>query len=466
MSTIFNSLALAQQALQTQQFGLEIAQRNIANVNTPGYSRQRVTLMPGDPNGTDGALGLAGVNSGTIESFRNRFLNYRVSQETGAQGYYDSVATALRQVEALVTSGASQGLDQKVAEFFNSFSTLANAPEDVTLRAQVLSSASDLGVAFKRLYDQLQSVRGYQEYFIADTTTEINSMTSAIAGLNARVAQALSLRSGDASELEDQRQVLLERLSGLMDVSYFETESGRVTVQTRQGGGTLVLGDDSYALEATRSSADGLLQIELGGTNITSTISSGNLGGLLKVRASLGGYMSSLDEMAAGLVARVNSQHRAGVDLDGVAGGDFFTPLVQPAPGSNAGAARSIDLAISDPKDIAAGMMGSGPGSNANARLLAAIRNEGLFASGTVTATEFYTNLVFNIGQDMRAAEDGVTLQASLLDQLKNQRDAYAGVNLDEEAISIVRYQKAFEATARYISVLDGLTEDLIRILG
>ncbi len=464
MSTIFNSLALAQQALQAQQFGLEIAQRNIANVNTPGYSRQRLNLMPGDPYGADAALGLAGVNSGTIESFRNRFLNYRISQETEAQGCYDSVATALRQVETLFNSGSGQGLDRKLEDFFNSFSTLANAPEDVTLREQVLSSAADLGVEFNRVYDQVQSVRGYQEYFISDTTTQINALTAAVAGLNSRVAQAIALKAPEASELEDQRQVLLEKLSGLMNVSYFETEGGRVTVLTKQGG-TLVLGDDSYALETARSGSDGMLQIELGGADITSTINGGNLGGLLSARATLSGYLSTLDDMAAGLIQRVNAQHSAGVDLNGAAGGNFFNPFVQSVPGSNAGAAQSVSLAFSDPDRVAAGVAGSGSGSNANARLLADIGDEGLFSSGTATATQFYANLVFKIGQDTRAAEDGITLQKAMLDQLKNQRDAYSGVNLDEEAISIVRYQKAFQATARYISVLDGLTEDLIQIL-
>ncbi len=465
MSTIFNSLALAQQALQVQQYGLEIAQKNIANVNTPGYSRQRVNLMPGDSTNADPNMEATGVQSGTIESFRNRFLDYRVSQETEKQGYFDSIAAALRQVEAIVNAGGTQGLDASLSQFFNSFSTLANAPEDVTLREQVLSRASDLAARFSRLYEQIQSVRSYQEYFVADTTNEINSLTTQIAAVNARAAQAIALKSPEAPELQDQRQVLLEKLAGLVDISYFETESGRVTVVTKQGG-TLVLGDESYALQATRSGTDGLLQVELGGANITSQIEGGKLGGLLEVRGEIGGYLTTLDDLAAGVIARVNEQHRAGVDYDGTAGGDFFTPFVQPAPGSNAGAARSMTVALTDPRSIAAAAPGSGSGSNANARLLAAIGDEGLFAGGSATATQHYANMVFDLGQSVRKAEDGVSLQGALLVQLNNQRDSYSGVNLDEEAVSIVKYQKAFEATARYISLLDGLTEDIIKMMG
>jgi flagellar hook-associated protein 1 len=465
MSTIFSSLTRAQQSLQVQQYGLEIAQKNIANVNTPGYSRQRLNVMPGDSIDTGISAAASWVQGGSIESFRNRFLEYRIGQETEKQGYFDAKATALGQIESLVSADSRNGLDASISDFFDSFSSLANAPEDVTLREQVLASGTNLASRFNQIYEQIQSVQRYQEYYISDTTSEINALTSAIAGLNGRAAQAIALNAPEASELQDQRQVLLEKLSGFIDVSYFETESGEISVVTRQGG-PLVLAQDSFALKTARSGMNGQLQIELQGANITSSIQGGKLGGLLAVRDEIGGYLNQLDDLAAGLISRVNTQHRAGVDYNGEAGGDFFTPFVQPSPGSNAGAARGMTLAISDANDIAAATSGSGVGSNGNAVLIAGIADEDLFGGGTATATEHYANMVFDIGKSVRAAESGSDLEKALLVQLNNQRDASSGVSLDEEAVSIVKYQKAFEATARYISLLNQLTDDLIKMLG
>ena len=156
---------------------------------------------------------------------------------------------------------------------------------------------------------------------------------------------------------------------------------------------------------------------------------------------------------------------RQGSDLSGVAGGDLFTPFVQAVPGSNAGAARTMSVAIVDPAKIAAAGPTSGPGSNANALLLAGLRDQPLQLPGNMTAYEFYANLIFTLGTDLKSAQDNEGTQSMVLQQLQNQRDAFSGVNLDDEAVNIIRYQKAYEASARFIKVVDTLTEQLIQIL-
>jgi flagellar hook-associated protein 1 FlgK len=466
MSTLFSALGLAQQSLQAQQLGLEITQKNIANINTPGYSRQRLNLTPADPVGSGIASASTGVSAASIESFRNRFLDHRVTQELQEQGFNDSMATALRQVEALLNETGGHGLETVISNFFNSFSLLANAPEDITLRQQVLARASELGREIGRLYDQIQSVQTYQDYFVADTVKEINSITTNFAGLNARIIAAENLGSNETPELIDQRQQLLERLSGLMDISYYETETGAISLITKDGA-VLVLEDRSHTLEAIRSVSGGLLQVELDGVNITSKINGGKLGGILTVRdKTIPAYLTALDELAATMIERVNDQHELGDDFTGVQGGDFFVPFVQSIPGSNLGAARSVSVAISDPRAIAAAVVGGGPGSNANARLLAGIQDEKLLSAGTATVNQYYAEMIIGVGNDIRAVEDTLSTQNKLLVQLENQRDSFSGVNLDEEAINIVRYQKAFEASARVVRLLDGLSEEIINLLG
>ena len=162
----------------------------------------------------------------------------------------------------------------------------------------------------------------------------------------------------------------------------------------------------------------------------------------------------------------MNQQHEQGSDLNGQDGGDLFTPFTPADPDSNAGAARAMSVAITDPTQIAAAGPGGGAGDNTNAALLAGIGNEKLFSNSNATANQFYANLVYTIGADEKTASDNVSTQQSILSQLNNQRDAFSGVNLDDEAVNIIKYQKAYQASAQYATVLNTLSGDILNILG
>jgi flagellar hook-associated protein 1 FlgK len=170
--------------------------------------------------------------------------------------------------------------------------------------------------------------------------------------------------------------------------------------------------------------------------------------------------------MAANLIARVNEQHALGSDLDGLAGGDFFVPFTQPIPGSNEGAAWQIQVAITDPRQIAAADAAAGPGNNENAQRLAAIEDEKLFTSSTETIMQFYSGFIYRIGSESQTAEDQAATHLGMVQQLKNQRDAVIGVNLDEEAINIIKFQKSYQASARYANTAIALSDEIIRLLG
>jgi flagellar hook-associated protein 1 FlgK len=170
--------------------------------------------------------------------------------------------------------------------------------------------------------------------------------------------------------------------------------------------------------------------------------------------------------MAAAVIERVNQQHSLGNDLDGLAGGDFFVPFIQPAPGSNEGAARHIQVALSDPRGIAAASAGSGPGNNENAKIISAIEDEKLFSAATETIHQFFSGFIFKVGSEARTAEDNLIAHSGVLGQLMNQRDSEIAVNLDEEAVNIIKFQKAYEASARYANTAIALSDELIRLLG
>ena len=460
MTSILSGLDTVQQALAAQQFAMSITQRNVANANDPSYTRQQAVFTP---VGTETDNGVSGVH---IQAGRNRFLDQSICKDLQSLGEHSVAYDALQQIDSILGGNDGASLQQALSNFFNSFSSLSSAPEDMVLRQKVLSMANSLTGEFQRIYNAIQQVQISEDRTVTYTVNDINAITQKIADLNTKIPVAQQSHSESEYTLRDNRQQLLEQLSGLMDIAYYETESGAVTVTNRDGA-ALVIDDKSHPLELTRLSGEIYQSVLLDGSDITSSLQSGQLGSLINVRDNvIAGYLSTLDDMAATVIDRVNEQHAGGDDLDGNAGLDFFTPFTEIIAGSNFGAAMNMSVALTDPRMIAAAGTGSGEGDNANAKALAGIADEELFSSSSETIFEHYANLIYRVGSDEKTAEEAKTTQNDLLQQLKNQRDTSFGVNMDEEAVNLIKYQKAYQASSRYANVLNTLSDEVLQILG
>ncbi len=453
MTSILSGLESVKQALASQQFALSITQRNVANASNESYTREDAVFA--DVTASGGA-------AVSIQAYRDRFLDFSIGQEMQSLGKQQAQSSALSQIDSIFNENSGQGLQEAFSGFFNSFSSLSATPEDLTLRQQVLSKATALTSELHRLCAGMQRVQYSVNSSVPSTVDEINSITSKIAALNKQIPGETG--SGNEFALRDERQKLLENLSSLIDTSYYETESGSITVTTGQGG-LLVAGKDSYSLESSPLSGSGFQGVQLGGADITSTLRSGKLSGLIGARDQITGYLTSLDDLAATIAARVNQQHAAGSDLDGISGTDLFS-YTTVSTGSNSGAARSISIAISDPRKVAAAGPSGGPGNNENANLLFAVKDEKLFTTSTETASQFYAHLIYRVGSDEQSAAEEITTQKSILAQLKNQRDGVSGVDMNEEAVNLIKYQKAYQAGARFATVLDTLSSDILNLIG
>ncbi len=453
MTSILSGLETAKQALSAQQFALSITQRNVANAGNEAYTRQDAVFT--DVTGSGGSP----VN---IQALRDRYIDFSIQRELQSLGKQETMSSALQQIDAIFNENNNQGLQKALSDFFNSFSALSTNPEDSTLRRQVLSKATALTTEFNRLYAGLRQVQTSADSSVASATDEINTIAAQIAALNKQMPAA----SGSAEEfsLRDQRQKLLENLSGFIDISYYESEMGSLTVSTGQGG-LLVIGKDSFELTTAPLAGSEFLGVQLSGSDITSTLQSGKLSGWIEARETIAGYLSVLDDMAATLATRVNDQHTAGVDPEGDPGEDIFS-FTTAGVGLTAGAARTISVALSEPRKIAAAKPAGGTGNNENAKLLNGIKDEKLFSSLTETTSQFYAGLIYRIGSDEQDADNGLNTQISVLKQLKNQRDSSSGVNMDEEAINLIKYQRAYQASAEYATVLNSLSDEILNILG
>ncbi len=452
MPGLTTALSIATQALMVQQEALQVATNNIANANTPGYSREVLDLTENPPVSQGSLWFGTGVSAGKVESIRDQMLELRIYDETQQQGNAQAQSTALQQVEGLV-SDPTQGIGADLTAFFNSINQLSTDPTSIPLRQSMLTAANNLANDFHSTVAQVDTIQHNLDLNVTQSVNQINQLTTQIAALNGQIAPLQQLGQ-DAGTLEDQRNELIRQLSQLTSVQVIQSDQGE-TLAT--GNGTpLVVGTQSFAL-TTAPDASGMQHIFAQGTDITTTLNGGQLGGLLTVRdQSIPSLLSDLDGLAGGLASNFNTAHKAGFDLAGNTGQDFFAPA---APG--AGAAAAFQVLITDPSAIAASSDGS-PGSNGNLANLLAVRDQKL-PSGT-SPIDDYSNLVFNAGNWSAQAQAQATATQTSLQQLNTQRDSVSGVSIDEETTNLIRYQNAYQAAARVISTIDTLTQDLFNI--
>ena len=461
MSDLFGSLSIAVRSLLAQEGAINTTANNISNVNTPGYSRQIPILTEAPPLDT-GQISIGnGVNFEGVQSVRDNILELRIDQETQQQNQLQSYVNSMNQVQSLFNDTEGGGLGDVINQFFSSFQQLADNPTDVPTRQAVISAAQNLASAFQQTGQQLSAIQQGLDQEVSQTVDEINSDTTQLAGLNQQIA-SLQGNSEQAGMLEDQRYSVLNSLSKLVDVAVTDAGDGSLTITTTNGV-PLVAGAQSFALSTAADPSTGFQHIFSQGTDVTSNFTGGQLAGLLEARdQAIPSALSNLDNLAAGIINAVNTQNEQGYDLNGDKGGNFFQPVVQPSPGSNAGAAENMAVAITDPSKIAASSDGT-QGDNANALAMANIQDQAVVNGET--ATDFYSNLVSTVGSDVSSATDEQEAVGLVLTQLQNQRSDISGVSLDEEAANLIRYQRAYEAAARVVSTIDQLTETVIQTI-
>jgi len=453
MSSLNASLAAALSGLTAAQGALQATSNNVANVNTPGYSRQVPVLATSDPIVVDPLTLGTGVTLRSIESIRDPILESRIQQETQTQGQLSAQASALSQLQVNFSS-TSADIGTALSNFFDSVNQLATSPADLSLRQGVLTAAQNLASAFNRTSNNLTSQRTNLDSSVTQAVGQINQLSGQIAQLNGEIANLQNVGE-NAGTFIDQRTQLIDQLSSLVDISVIPSNNS-VTLTTASGV-ALVAGQSSYQL-STHLDASGVQHIFAQGSDITAKIVSGQLGGLLQARdQQIPGIQSQLDALASAVATAVNGVQTAGYDLNGDAGTNLFTP----PPASGAGAASALTVAISDPSLIAASSDGT-VGNNANAEALYALRNQAVVQGQS--PTDFYSGIVFNVGNTASDTNANQSASALVLQQLNSQRASISGVSLDEEAANTMQYQQAYAASAQVISAINTMMQDVINM--
>ena len=459
MGSLSASLSIAVGSMLAEQGAIETTSNNIANVNTPGYSRQRANLAEISPLEIGSITFGTGVQLQNVTSLRDSILDLRVNQETQQQGKLNAFLAGGQQIQVLFNETSGTGLQAPLTAFFSSLQQLSVNPSDLNARQGVLTASQNLAHAFNQASNNLSTQQYNTDLAVKQSVSQINSLSHQIAQVNLEVASALGSGS-NAGPFIDERQQLISQLSNYVDVSIVDAGDGTVTLTTSNGT-PLVVAGQSYALSAQANPVTGFQDVYSNGKNITSQITSGQLAGQIQIRdQEIPSIQNSLDTLAYNLSSAVNTQQQAGFDLNGVAGGPLFTPLAQ-----QTGAAAALSVAISDPNKIAAsGAAGPGnTGDNQNANALLALQNQ-QFINGQ-TPLGFYSGLVFQIGNDVSAAQTQQQSGSLVLQQIQNLQGAVSGVDVNEEAANLMRFQNAYQASAQVTSVINSLLQTTINMI-
>lgn len=460
--TVFES---ALSAMTANAAAMSVASNNIANVNTPGFARQRVVLASRVPQ-SEGTFELGrGVDVEAVERVVNDFSELRLTNATSSKGQYDALASGLQQVEAAFNEiGRDGGLAKYMGDFFNSFHTLANDAASRTGRLNALNAASILVDRFHKLSQNLVDQRTLINGDVKDRVTKMNSIATEIVDINGRIGAA---DSQTQLGLRDQRTKLTRDLSQYVDTRYVETTNGEYQVYIAQGM-QLVAGTTKATLATTPNAGNsGLADVTFtAGTSsaitITSRINDGELKGMITARdTTIPGYQTLLDETAFQLVSNVNALHTTGFGLDGVTGRRFFGLLAAQA---SSAANISLDAAVDGiPNAIGASSTLAGiPGGNTIARSIAATQDTSVaFSTGSTTFDGFYSNLLTQIGNDVATKQEQATFAGDVQRQSQVERERISGVSLEEEQMSILKFQAAFQAASRLVNIADEILKTL-----
>jgi flagellar hook-associated protein FlgK len=468
IGSILNS---ARQAMNAQQTAVQIASQNIANAKTEGYSRQRVELAAMVPTVYPyGSLG-TGVGITSITRARDTLLDATYRDDNASASSAQTSADALGQIQSIFGEPSDTGLSASLDAFFTAWSDLSNDPTNLSAKGVVRQAGNTVANTLNSFAKQLDAVDQSNREAMNSDVNQVNELTGQIASINRRIVSAES-GGQPANDLRDQRDLLVDQLTKIVGGQVVEHTNGSVAVYA---GGRMIVDDTTVKqLEMHDGQPP---TVTYAGSSATFTGIGGTLGAHIDISANrIPMVMSKLDAIASGLVQTVNGIHSTGTVFSGnppvgAPAGNFFDQTdPPPAGGDPLMTARGIRLSptLVGANDVAAsGATATGPGNNEIALALAGLRSNPVSLTslaGTTTATisDFFNETVGSLATDVKQTQDDATVQGTLAANAQTRRESVSGVSTDEELISVIEHQHAYQAAARLVSVVDEMTQTLV----
>ncbi|MEN6413954.1 MAG: flagellar hook-associated protein FlgK [Veillonellales bacterium] len=491
MNSTFTGINIASRGLYASQVAMSVTTNNMSNANTTGYSRQEVNQTP---------LGVAAVYAGqsilgngtevtSVDQLRDTRLDQRYWQENTRLGNWETKSSALTEIESVLNpTSTSSGFSTVFNNFYSALESLDKTPGDSSTRNTVQEDGKAVCQYLNEASQELTAIREDENCAVKTTVDQINSYAGQIADLNSRISQAVAANAS-TNELKDQRNLLLDKLSNLTDITVTEDASDNNQMTIRVDGTTLVNGGEANELEITEDSTnDGMYSVKWGKTGDSFTTTGGQLKAELDLRDGDGTdssyqgipyYINQLNKFAQTFAQAFNegtasySGHADGYLSDGTTTGirffsyddtssaDFTAEIT--SEGAAAAYQKITAANISLSKDIEdnvsniAAADSSGGTDNANNvdQLIKLVKDSSMFNKGT--PEDFYNSIVSTLATDSSTAQRSSTNATSLVKTINDRRTSVSGVDTNEETATMTKYQQAYEASSKMVSVWDEL---------
>lgn len=517
MRSTFMGLETNKRGLFTQQSALYTTGHNISNANTLGYSRQRVNMQstagfPGtglNAGTMPGFLG-TGVEAGSIQRVRDSFVDQQFRQESNKLGYWESRSNAISQMEDVLNEPSAYGLQKSLGEFWQSLQDLAVNSENSGARSVVVQRGIAVADSFNYMHRSLTEIQANLGNEIEVATEDVNSILKQIAELNNQIQQ-VEPNGYLPNDLYDARDMLLDELSSYfpIEVEYAKSggralaiTEGSVTVSLKWNGSTveLVKGQESATIqsnpaklvvttldgEVTSNPIAGFSVWEPGKSDSdpATTIPHSDLIDLGKMKSLMNNYgttdnkglypemLNKLNDMARAFAETFNEVHRGGSGLPpgNESGINFFMPWdaddVSTSSTLTAGNIKVNGYIEADPSRFAASTMANEEGDGSNAKKLGDVQFVGIESLNGSTIQTYYQGLIGQLGVDGRQAERMQFNTETLKGAVEHRRASISSVSLDEEMTNMIKFQQAYNASARMITVVDETLDKIINGMG
>jgi flagellar hook-associated protein 1 len=467
MADLFALLAQSGNSLAAHSAALATAGHNIANANTPGYSRQVANLVANQGLGLTPSMSVGrGVSLESITRARDQFIERQLPNALSAQASSQAGSDALQSVTAL-DPDLQGGLPSTLGEFYSSLRTLSQNPSDLAARQSVIGRSQSLARSFNQTVGAIEEGRSGLDARILGKVDEINAAARSLASLNVQI-QTSGAANGTPNDLLDARQKAIETLASLTGATPYSNNVGDVSMALP--GGTVLVSDGRAAqLSAVPDPANGAhLTLRLtrpdrsGPVDVDSAALGGEMGGLFGARdGAMKTAVTSLDAFAFDLATSVNAIHHGGYAMDGSGLRDLFTVS---ATASGAASQIGVNAAIAaDPRLLAAATtLPAGTGDNRNILALMGTEQQALATGNNPIAS--LQKIITDFGNSSAQASAYAAHDSAMAVHLTDLRDSSLGVSIDDEMINLTKSQKAYEALSKVIATADQMLETLMSL--
>ncbi len=462
---IIGTMEMARNAMRTARAGAEVSGNNLANAANPAYARQRVKISSSITIPTDKGPQGSGAEVSRLEHLRDKVLDKTIISEKSITEYLAAKQGFLRRAEASLgqtidnqsidPNSSSHGVSEGMNELFNSFQALSAAPTSTAERQTVIFNAQKISDKFNTIDRRLSDLRTSINAEVEDHIDAVNSRLKEVAVIAVNLGN-IEILDGSANQVRDSLQSNLEGLAEFVNISTTTNNDGELSLFI---DGVQMISDNVQIDSAMpHTDSNGMHFIAANNSGNVINLKSGYLKGLMDARdSSIANLKTKVNTLATQLITEVNALHRGGYDLDGNTGQDLFTGTGASDIGANANI-------VSDPRQLQGSSSATESGNNDVLRDIAALSTTTLTGLTGMTFNEYYGNTVSRFGQDISLTTAQLDDQRTVQKMMESQRESVMGVSVDEEIANLVVYQRAFQASAKLLTTMDGLMRDILNL--